>query len=105
MKWLLATYLVKLLGISKFTPAAVYYHIQVTEMCAFLKSLRVRKDQGKHQPQADKAMTSLLTKLSTSCYQQKANLFQWMREKTTESFAPFPLGPMASRHSQSNFKL
>lgn len=29
LKWLSATYLVKLLGISKFTPAAVQYQIQV----------------------------------------------------------------------------
>lgn len=36
LKWLSATYCVKLLGISKFTPAAVYYHIQVLEMCTFL---------------------------------------------------------------------
>lgn len=36
LKWLSATYCVKLLRISKFTPAAVYYHIQVLEMCTFL---------------------------------------------------------------------
>lgn len=36
LKWLSATFVVKLLGISKFTPAAVHYHIQVLEMCTFL---------------------------------------------------------------------
>lgn len=50
LKWLSATYLVKLLGISKFTPAAVYYHIQVIEMCTFLNQREWEKTKANITP-------------------------------------------------------
>lgn len=50
LKWLSATYLVKLLGISKFTPAVVYYHIQVIEMYTFLNHWEWEKTKANINP-------------------------------------------------------
>jgi len=74
-------------------------------MCIFFKPSRVRKDYGKHQPQEDTAVIALLLNFSILLTVESKYVPVDERENQLNPFPLFQVGPIASRHSQSNFKL